>query len=150
MIESRLAHSLFWCLMTFPFSQFYFGFYFGQAKQALELREHRAKHGPDATLGPYGPYRDWPPKIGREVDDQGVPGAPGREAADVEGGPVDPMTGEALAPLHHEGSPRLAFAGLLGMLFGVATPRKLSKNFGNFVVAINRCIVIPFAFYDSE
>jgi hypothetical protein len=102
MIESRLAHFLFWCLMTFPFSQFYFG----QAKQALELREHRAKHGPDATLGAYGSYQDWPPKTGGEVDDQGVPGAPGREATDVEGGPVDPVTGEALAPLHHEGLPR--------------------------------------------
>jgi hypothetical protein len=88
--------------MIFPFSQFYFV----QVKQALELWEHRAKHGPDATLGPYGPYRDWPPKTGGEVDDQGVPGAPGLEAADVEGDLIDPVTDEALAPLHHEGSPR--------------------------------------------
>jgi hypothetical protein len=29
---------------------------FGQVKQALELREHRVTHGPDATLGPYRPY----------------------------------------------------------------------------------------------
>jgi hypothetical protein len=72
----------------------------------LELREHRATHVPDVTLGPYGPYRDWPPKTGAGADDQGVPGAPVRETADVEGGLVDPVTGEALAPLHHEELPR--------------------------------------------
>jgi hypothetical protein len=31
------------------------------------------KHGPNATLGPYGPYRDWPPKTGADADNQGVP-----------------------------------------------------------------------------
>jgi hypothetical protein len=72
----------------------------------LELHEHRAIHGPDATLGPYGPYRDWPPKTGVGTDDQGIPGAPVRETADVEGGLMDPVTGETLAPLHHEGLPR--------------------------------------------
>jgi hypothetical protein len=72
----------------------------------LELREYQAIHGPDATLGLYGPYRDWPPKTGASDDDQGVPGAPARETVDVEGGHVDPVTGEALAPLRHEGSPR--------------------------------------------
>jgi hypothetical protein len=72
----------------------------------LELREHQATHGPDATLGPYGPYRDWPPKTGVDADDQGVPGAPVREASNAEGGLVDPVTGEALAPLRHEGLPR--------------------------------------------
>jgi hypothetical protein len=71
----------------------------------LELREHRATHGPDATLGSYGPFRDWPPKTSDAAVDQGVPGAPVREAPRVEGGPVDPMTGEALAPLRHEGLP---------------------------------------------
>jgi hypothetical protein len=81
-------------------------FYFGQAKQALELREHRATHGPDATLGPYGPLRDRPPKTSDDAVDQGIPGAPVREAPGVEGGLVDPVTGEALAPLHHEGLPR--------------------------------------------
>jgi hypothetical protein len=86
----------------FPFSQFYFG----QAKQALELHEHRAAHGPDATLGPYGPYRDWPPKTGVDDDDQGVPRAPARETVDDESRRADRITGEALAPLRHEGSPR--------------------------------------------
>jgi hypothetical protein len=81
-------------------------FYFGQAKQALELREHRAAHGPDATLGPYGPLRDSSSKTSDDAIDQGVPGAPVREAPGVEGGLVDPMTGEALAPLRHEGLPR--------------------------------------------
>jgi hypothetical protein len=74
-------------------------------KQALELREHRITHRPDATLGPYGPYRDWPPKTAAGADDQGVPGALARETADTEGGLVDPVTGEALAPLQHEGLP---------------------------------------------
>jgi hypothetical protein len=41
-----------------------------------------------------------------DVVDQGIPGAPVREASNAEGGLVDPMTGEALAPLHHEGLPR--------------------------------------------
>jgi hypothetical protein len=75
-------------------------------KQALELCAHRATHGPNATLGPYGPYRDWPPKTGAGADDQGVPGAPARETADTEGDIVDPVTGKALAPLRHEGLPR--------------------------------------------
>jgi hypothetical protein len=72
----------------------------------LELREHRAKHGPDATLGPYGPYRDWPPKTGVDTDDQGIPGALACETADIEGGDKDLVTSEALAPLRHEGFPR--------------------------------------------
>jgi hypothetical protein len=71
----------------------------------LELREHRATHGPDATLGAYGPYRDWPPQTGAGADDQGVPGAPVREAANAEGAHVDPVTSEALASLRHEGLP---------------------------------------------
>jgi hypothetical protein len=86
---------------TFPFSQFYFS----QAKQALELREHQAIHGPNATLGPYGPYRDWPSKTGADNDDQGVPRAPARKTVDVESGHADPVTSKALAPLRHEGSP---------------------------------------------
>jgi hypothetical protein len=72
----------------------------------LELREHRATHGPDATLGLYGPFRDWPPKTRDDAVDQGVPGAPVREAPRVEGGLVDPVTGEALALLRHKGLPR--------------------------------------------
>jgi hypothetical protein len=88
--------------MLSSFSQFFFG----QAKQALELRVHRATHGPDATLGPYGPLRDWPPKTRDDVVDQGVPRAPAREAAKFEGGLVDPVTGEALAPLRHQELPR--------------------------------------------
>jgi hypothetical protein len=67
---------------------------------------HRATHGPDATLGPYGPYRDWPLKTSNDAVDQGIPDAPVREASNVEGGLVDPVTSEALAPLHHEGLPR--------------------------------------------
>jgi hypothetical protein len=59
------------------------------AKQALELREHRATHRPDATLGPYGPYRDWLPKTSDDAVDQGIPRAPVREAPGVEGGLVD-------------------------------------------------------------
>jgi hypothetical protein len=46
-------------------------FYFGQAKQALELHEHRATHGPDATVGSYGPLRDWPPKTSDDAVDKG-------------------------------------------------------------------------------
>jgi hypothetical protein len=75
-------------------------------KQALELREHRATHRPDATLGPYGPYRDWPPKTNDDAVYQGILGAPDREASNAEGGLVDPVTGEALALLRHEGLPR--------------------------------------------
>jgi hypothetical protein len=88
--------------MFSSFSQFYFG----QAKQALELHEHRATHGPDVTLGSYGPYRDLPPKTNDDAIDQGIPGAPDRAASNAEGGLVDPVTGEALAPLHHEGLSR--------------------------------------------
>jgi hypothetical protein len=72
----------------------------------LELREHRVTHRTDATLGPYGPLRDWPPKTSNDVVDQGVPGAPVREAPRVKGGLMDPVTGEALAPLCHEEFPR--------------------------------------------
>jgi hypothetical protein len=72
----------------------------------LDLREHRATHGPDATLGPYGPYRDWPLKTRADANDQGIPGAPVCEVSNAEGGLVDPMTGKALAPLRHEGLPR--------------------------------------------
>jgi hypothetical protein len=102
MIEVGLKHFLIWCLMIFPLSQFYFG----QAKEVLELCEHRAKHGPDATLGPYGLYRDWPSKTSGDVVDQGIPGAPTHEETDVEGGLVDPVTGDALAPLRQEELPR--------------------------------------------
>jgi hypothetical protein len=80
-------------------------FYFGQEKQVLELREHRATHGPDATLGPYGPYRDWSSKTSDDAVDQGIPGAV-REVPGVEGGLVNPVSGEALAPIRHEGLPR--------------------------------------------
>jgi hypothetical protein len=41
-----------------------------------------------------------------DVVNQGIPGAPVREASNAEGGLVDPVTSEALAPLHHEGLPR--------------------------------------------
>jgi hypothetical protein len=68
----------------------------------LELREHRVTHGPDVTLGPYGPPRDWPLKASDDAVEQGVPGAPAREGPRDEGGLVDPVTGEALAPLRHE------------------------------------------------
>jgi hypothetical protein len=71
----------------------------------LELREHRVTHGPDATLGPYGPYRDWPPKTGAGADDQGIPGAPVRETATCEGALADLVIGETLAPLRHEEVP---------------------------------------------
>jgi hypothetical protein len=59
-------------------------------------------HGPDATPGPYGPPRDWPPKASDDAAEQGVPGAPAREGPRDEGGLVDPVTGEPLAPLRHE------------------------------------------------
>jgi hypothetical protein len=62
-------------------------------------------HGPDVTLGPYGPYRDYPPKTGAGADYQGAPGALVRETAAGEGALVDPVTGETLAPLHHEELP---------------------------------------------
>jgi hypothetical protein len=41
-----------------------------------------------------------------DVVDQGISGAPVREASNAEGGLVDPVTGEAPAPLRHEGLPR--------------------------------------------
>jgi hypothetical protein len=72
----------------------------------LELCEHRATHGPNATLGPYGHYKDWPPNSRTGADDQGVTGAPARKTANTEGDLVDPVTGEALAPLRHKGLPR--------------------------------------------
>jgi hypothetical protein len=81
--------------MLSSFSQLHFG----QAKQALELREHHATHGPEATLGPYEPPRDWPPKAKDDAPGQAVPRAPVREAPQGEGGQVDPVTEEALAPL---------------------------------------------------
>jgi hypothetical protein len=81
--------------MLSSFSQLHFG----QAKQALELREHRATHGPEATLRPYGPPRDWPPKANDDAPEHAVPGAPVREAPQDESGQVDPVTGDALAPL---------------------------------------------------
>jgi hypothetical protein len=81
--------------MLSSFSQLHFG----QAKQALELREHRAAHDPEATLGPYGPLRDWPPKANDDAPEQTVPGAPVREAPQGESVQVDPVTREALAPL---------------------------------------------------
>jgi hypothetical protein len=56
--------------MLSSFSQLHFG----QAKQALELREHRVAHGPDATLGPYGPPRDWPPRASDDAAEQAIPG----------------------------------------------------------------------------
>jgi hypothetical protein len=68
-------------------------------KQALELREHQATHGAEATLGPYGPYRDSPPKPSADEGETVVPGAPVREAASTEGEHEDPVTGETLAPL---------------------------------------------------
>jgi hypothetical protein len=71
----------------------------------MELRAHRAIHGADATLGPYGPYRSWPPKPSVEEGEAEVPGAPARETVNDEGMHVDPFTGETLAPLQHEGSP---------------------------------------------
>jgi hypothetical protein len=63
-------------------------------------------HEPDATLWPYGPYRDWPPKTNDDVVDPGIPGAPEHEVPNAEGGLVDPVTGETLASLRHEGLPR--------------------------------------------
>jgi hypothetical protein len=81
--------------MLSSFSQLHFG----QAKHALELREHRAAHGPDATLGPYGPPRDWSPRASDDATEQAIPGAPVREVPQDEGGQVDPVTGEAFAPL---------------------------------------------------
>jgi hypothetical protein len=64
----------------------------------LELREHRATHGPDATLGPYGPLRDWPPKASDDAVEQGVPRAPAREGPRDEGGLVDPVTLVVIRP----------------------------------------------------
>jgi hypothetical protein len=81
--------------MLSSFSQLHFG----QAKQALELREHRATHGPEATLGPYGPPRDWPPKANDDAPEQTVPRAPVREGPQDKSVQVDPVTREALAPL---------------------------------------------------
>jgi hypothetical protein len=72
----------------------------------LELSEHQEIHGLDATLGPYGPYRDWPPKTGADEGNQGILGAPARDTTEVESGHVDPITGEALTLLLHEGLPR--------------------------------------------
>jgi hypothetical protein len=62
-------------------------------------------HGAEATLGPYGSYRDWPLKSSTFEGETVVPRAPVREAVNTEGEQIDPVTGEALAPLQHEGSP---------------------------------------------
>jgi hypothetical protein len=72
----------------------------------LELCELQAIHRLDATLGPYGSYRDSPPRTGAGEDYQGIPGAPACEMTDAESGPVYPVTGKALGPLHQEGSRR--------------------------------------------
>jgi hypothetical protein len=72
----------------------------------MELRAHRAVHGADATLGPYGPYRTWPPKQNVEDGEEKVPGAPMCETITDEGVHADPVTGENLDPLQHDGSPR--------------------------------------------
>jgi hypothetical protein len=72
----------------------------------MELHTHRVVHGADATRGPYGPDRAWPPK--RNIDDgeAEVPGSLARETITDEGVHTDPVTGEKLAPLQHEGLPR--------------------------------------------
>jgi hypothetical protein len=71
----------------------------------LELREHHTAHGTEATFGPFGPYRSWPPKPNADEGETIVPGAPVRDAISTEREHVDPVTGETLAPLQHEGSP---------------------------------------------
>jgi hypothetical protein len=58
------------------------------------------------TLGPYGPYRDWPPKTGAGADDHGIPRAPVCETTASEGVLADPVTDETLAPLRHKELPR--------------------------------------------
>jgi hypothetical protein len=55
-------------------------------------------HGANATLGPYGPYRDWSPKADGDDAEATVPNAPVRDAADTEKDIQDPVTGETLAP----------------------------------------------------
>jgi hypothetical protein len=65
----------------------------------MELRAHRAVHEADATPGPYGPYRAWPPKRNDDDGKSEVPRAPTREMITDEGVHADPITGEKLAPL---------------------------------------------------
>jgi hypothetical protein len=84
---------------VFPFSQFYFG----QAKQALELHEHRAAHGPDATLGPMGPIGTGHQRLELTMMIKESPEPLPVKRSTTK---VDRITSEALAPLWHEGSPR--------------------------------------------
>jgi hypothetical protein len=59
-------------------------------------------HGANATLGPYGPYRDWPPKADGEDAEAAAPNGLVRDVADAAQDIQDPVTGETLAPLQHE------------------------------------------------
>jgi hypothetical protein len=52
---------------------------------------------------PYEPYRDWPPKTSADEDETVILGAPVWEAATKGVEHKDLITGEALAPLQHEG-----------------------------------------------
>jgi hypothetical protein len=60
-------------------------------------------HNTEATLGPYGPYHDWPLKASGDEDKTVVPGAPIRDVANAKGDNKDLFTGETFAPLQHEG-----------------------------------------------
>jgi hypothetical protein len=60
-------------------------------------------HSANATLGPYGPYRDWPPKTDGDDVEAAVPNAPARDAADTEKDMKGLVTGKTLDPLQHEG-----------------------------------------------
>jgi hypothetical protein len=51
----------------------------------LELRKHQEIHGTDATLGPYGPYRDWPLKAPTDAASDKVPATPIRDSTVEEG-----------------------------------------------------------------
>lgn len=65
----------------------------------MELRKHREIHGADATLGPHGLYREWPPKATTEIDGVVVPGAPVRAPTSEGGGDKDPITRETFSAL---------------------------------------------------
>jgi hypothetical protein len=109
-VRSFVPLSRFWLILCIPYSDiWYISFHivlFCPAKTSLGITRASSNPWTDATLGPYGPYRDWPLKTGADEGDQGVPGAPAHDTTNIESGHVDPVTSEALAPLLREGSPR--------------------------------------------
>jgi hypothetical protein len=58
-------------------------------------------HDAEATIGPFGPYRSWPPKPSVDEGETVIPGAPVLEVASIERERVDLVTGKTLALLEN-------------------------------------------------